>query len=344
MGHVKLKEWFNQNQRKFPWREDRSPYRVWVSEVMLQQTRAKVVVDYFNAWMERFPTIEALASASEEEVVKQWEGLGYYSRARNLRTGAIYVVENYGGNLPEDPFKLLKIKGLGPYTAGAILSFAFGKKAAALDGNVMRVLSRFLAFEKEVLSNRSELEQNLLGFLPEKDPHIIMEALIELGATICQKEARCEGCPLKRECKAYIKNEVHRFPIKKSRPLITSLFRFVACIESENKILLRKAPKGEIMGGLYEFPFINCPEEDPLPSLYTKEMERFLKIPLQCLSPLTKQSHHFTRYHAHLYPFLFWAPSACQVEGYEWIPFERVQSLPFSSGHRKILSIVIAKK
>lgn len=337
MGQVKLKEWFSLNQRTFPWREDRSPYRVWVSEVMLQQTRAQVVIDYFNAWMEVFPTLEVLANASEAFVMKQWEGLGYYKRARNLRLGAIYVMENYQGVIPDSLDKLLKINGLGPYTANAILSFAFQRRAPALDGNVMRVLARLLSFEKEVLAARKELEKKLIEFLPEKDPHIAMEALIELGATLCRKEPKCEICPLNNCCQAHHKREVHRFPIKKGGPEITPLFRMVACIECKGAWLLRRGSKGKVMEGLYEYPYIDCSDDNPQPSYYIKQIEEELGIPLELVAPLPRQKHHFTRYLAHLFPFLIRASIPIQVDGYEWVIQEKIPSLPFSAGHRRIM-------
>lgn len=146
---IKLKHWFEENKRNFPWRGKPSPYAVWVSEVMLQQTQASVVVPYFERWIVRFPSIEVLASASIEEVIKLWEGLGYYSRARSLHEGAKFLVEHHNGTLPSDPIALAKVKGLGPYTIGAILSFAFHQKAAAIDGNVTRVMSRFFLHRAE---------------------------------------------------------------------------------------------------------------------------------------------------------------------------------------------------
>lgn len=334
MGHVKLKEWFLQARRVFPWRQEITPYRVWVSEVMLQQTRAKVVIDYFNAWMQTFPTLQSLANATEEAVIKQWEGLGYYSRARNLRLGAIEVMEKYNGVVPDDRASLLEIKGLGPYTAGAILSFAFQKRAPALDGNVIRVLSRYLAFEKDVIKGRRELEGLLLDFLPQEEPHIAMEALIELGALVCQKQPACNLCPLKDSCLAHLRDEVAKFPIKKNKREITPLFRFVACIFADGAYLLKKGEKGKVMEGLFEFPYLDT-EQDPLPSQYIKEMETQLGLPLRVISPLPKQKHHFTRYQAHLYPFLLHADKRSPVQGYEWVT--DLKKLPFSSGHKKIM-------
>ena len=194
-----LLEWFEANKRVFPWREHPTPYRVWISEVMLQQTRAQVVVSYFDRWMKRFPNVEALAAAPIEEVIKIWEGLGYYSRARNLHKGAQEIVRKHGGRIPNTREALLELPGLGPYTAGAILSFGFHQRATAVDGNVLRVLSRFGWIAEDIgkIAARRKIEALAESLLDEKKPWVSAEALIELGATICLPQPRypmqCNG-------------------------------------------------------------------------------------------------------------------------------------------------------
>ena len=253
-----VRKWFLENRRSFPWREECDPYAVLISEVMLQQTRASVVVSYFQRWMERFPNVELLSQANESEVVKLWEGLGYYSRARNLLELAKVVVSQYDGKIPDTLEDLLKLKGIGDYTAGAILSFGFHKKGVALDGNVARVIARVSAFEKDVKRNAKELRQIVHDLLPEKEPHIVMEGLIELGATICGKTPLCNLCPLKDNCLAYKKGIVKSLPILPERKKVTELFRFVACISFENEYLVKQNEKGEVMASLFEFPYIDC--------------------------------------------------------------------------------------
>lgn len=328
-----LRDWFLKNKRVFPWREDPSPYRVWISEVMLQQTRAAVVVEYFNRWMAKFPTVESLANACEADVIKLWEGLGYYARARNLHQGARFVIDHFNWKIPSTYQELLTIKGLGPYTAGAILSFAFHKKAPALDGNVMRVLSRFLGFAKDVQKHKKELTEHLRGLLPDKDPHVVMEALIELGALICAKTPKCEVCPLQATCKAYAENTVELLPIKTKKPPIQTLHRAVLCITCEERVLLKLNPKGAIMADLWEFPYIEC-DDEPLLSQVKKKSIGDLEIDFD--SPLKGVIHHFTRYKCHLYPYRFTAKECVDVTGYQWISLEEIGSLPFSSGHKKV--------
>ncbi len=317
-------DWFLKTERDFPWRKEKTPYRVWVSEVMLQQTRASVVVSYFERWVEKFPTLKSLAEAKLEEVVKAWEGLGYYSRARNLHLGAKEVVEKYGGELPSSLEKLLSIKGIGPYTAGAILSFAFEQKAVAIDANVARVLSRFFATHE-----KKEMEENLLQMLPDRNSPIAMEGLIELGALICTKVPKCSLCPLQEGCKALREGSVEQFPLVKEREKTIVLHRFVGCIENERAFLLRKVGKGKIMAGLYEFPYVEEKEGK-------RGLEKLLGASLKMTAPLGEKTHSFTKYKVHLHPYHFVAQNRIDLEGYEWVLLKDLETIPYPSGHREI--------
>ena len=240
-----LAAWFISEGRDLSWRRGRSPYSTWISEVMLQQTQVKVVIPYYLRWMERFPTIEALAKASWDEVVKLWEGLGYYSRAKNLHEGAKEVLEKFGGILPHEIDVLLSIRGIGPYTAGAILSFAFHERRGAIDGNVARVLSRLFLIEEpiDVEKTKNFLLQKLEEHLPLEKPWVVQEGLIELGALICQRKAHCPSCPLQTQCGAYQTGRVNEFPKKKNKMMVTQLFRNVAVIESKEALLLRQGKR-----------------------------------------------------------------------------------------------------
>lgn len=197
-----LVEWFNKQKRPLPWRKNPSPYAVWVSEVMLQQTQVAVVIPYFQRWMERFPTIQALAESSIEDAIKQWEGLGYYARAKNLHAGAKQVVANFDGELPSKVEALSRIKGLGPYTVGAIRAFAFHERSAAVDGNVLRFLTRYFAIEEDIakIGTQKKITALAESLLPEKEPWVFAEALIEFGATVCKKAPLCFECPLNKSC------------------------------------------------------------------------------------------------------------------------------------------------
>lgn len=318
-----LVRWFEEEKRDFPWRKEISPYRVWVSEVMLQQTQASVVVPYFERWMERWPTIEALAAAPFEEVIKMWEGLGYYNRVRYLYETAAYLVAHHGGILPSDRAKLASLKGFGPYTVGAVLSFAFRQKAAAVDGNVKRVLSRLFAL-KEVTS-QEKYEALLNEQLPQEAAWVVMEGLIELGALVCQKKPRCEQCPLQSQCVGFQEKIADLLPIPKPKEKSIVLHREVAVIEMGRSLLLRQAPPGSVMAGLFEFPYIEKGGSWPFPLLGKEEVRL----------PLVK--HTFTKYRVTLYPAIWKLEEKKTVPSYTWHLFEEVSKLPFSSGHRRVL-------
>jgi A/G-specific adenine glycosylase len=330
-----LRHWFREVQRPLPWREQASPYAVWVSEVMLQQTQVSVVIPYFRRWMERFPTIAALAEASEEEVIKLWEGLGYYSRARNLHQGAQYVVAHYGGELPADADALSRIKGVGPYTVGAILSFAFHKRAPAVDGNVARVVSRYLAIQEEV--DRPKVQRQIVAevekLLPQERSWEVMEALIELGALICQKRPKCHLCPLHSSCRAHALHLQLELPKKTKRPKTVRLIRLVAVVMGPRGLLVRRVPKGEVMAGLYEFPYFEVSREEASGVDLPRRLAK-LGIDAELRLALDPVDHTFTRYRARLLPWVFHGEG--EAAGYEWQP--DLEGLAFSSGHRRILS------
>lgn len=319
-----LKIWFLEEKRDLPWRRNPSPYRVWVSEVMLQQTQVAVVIPYFERWMQKFPTIEVLAQASLEEVIKCWEGLGYYARARHLHEGAKIVVRDFGGNLPSEREKLMRIKGFGPYTVGAVLSFAFHQKAAAVDGNVVRVISRFFALNDDA-SKKRPFEEATLSVLPSEEPWIVMEGLIELGAQICQKKPKCSSCPLQNQCLGFSRGIAHLLPVKKKKEGSIALVREVAVITDGNHLLVRQEKIGNVMGGLYEFPYIEKGKEWDFNFMFEEGQS------------LPTVKHSFTKYRVTLYPILWKVKNVYPIPGFKWVRWDEVAALPFSSGHRRIL-------
>lgn len=334
-----LKDWFHQTKRDLPWRQSPTPYAVWISEVMLQQTQVAVVVPYFLRWMERFPTIQSLAEAPLDTVLKLWEGLGYYSRARNLHEGAKTIVMNFGGILPSDEASLSTIKGLGPYTRGAILSFAFHQKKAAVDGNVIRVLSRYFQIEEDISKPSTvkliwKLAESLL---PQKESWIVNEALIELGATFCQRKPQCSQCPLKRTCKAHINGVADQLPVKTRRIQTEYLYRAVAVIRHEERYLVRRGKKGEIMHDLHEFPFFETSNEGLTVPELKKLIKSKFKLDVQCVEELAEVAHSFTRYQVRLAPVLFSCSKRTSVADFDWITLAELKKLAFSSGHRRIL-------
>lgn len=335
-----LSNWFQEEKRHLPWRNNPSPYAVWVSEVMLQQTQVSVVIPYFERWMQQFPTVEALAAAPLDAVIKAWEGLGYYSRARNLHAGARYVADKYAGHLPHDSEALSKIKGLGPYTVGAIRSFAFQQKAAAVDGNVMRVLARYfhISDDLSLLKTTKKFWQVATELLPDHEPWIFTEALIELGATLCQKKPKCVKCPLKGSCQAYRHGDSEELPYKSSKIRSEKLYRAVTVIQSDDeRVLIKRVQKGEVMSDLHEFPYFEAPAAgmDTIEILHRIEHELGLKTIF--VSNLPVVQHAFTRYSVRLFPSIFRCTLSIPAPEYEWVLASELDQRAFSSGHRRLL-------
>lgn len=332
----KLSAWFSEEKRSFPWREACDPYAVWVSEIMLQQTLASVVVPYFQRWMALFPNIPSLAHAEKDAVVKAWEGLGYYSRARNLHEGAKHVLKHHDGIMPSTKTELLAIPGIGEYTAGAILNFAFQKKAPAVDGNVSRVIARFLAIKKQIClpAVKKDIQSYVEAILPDKDPQVVSEALIELGALVCKKKPECSLCPLRQGCLAYQNGEELELPIVKPREKTIFLNRIVLIIEHVGFILVKKESETKVMQDLYEFPFVEANGDvDKALSFF----QDTLNLKGALIKELPQEKHTFTKYRVTLYPFLFSAFEKPVLEGYQWVSVNDLNKLPFSSGHRRLL-------
>ncbi len=260
--------WYKENARDLPWRRTKNPYYIWLSEIMLQQTRVEAVKPYFQRFIERCPTIEALANIDEEALLKLWEGLGYYSRVRNLQKAAKTVMEHYGGVLPAEYEALRGLAGIGPYTAGAIASIAFSLPYAAVDGNVLRVMSRLAADSRDITlgATKKAWEEEVVLMMPEGEEGSLTQALMELGATVCLPNGvpNCAACPLRGHCKAYEKNTVMQFPVKSPKKERTKVSLSVFFLVDHNKIALQKRGKKGLLSGLWELP--NCSVEMALPA------------------------------------------------------------------------------
>ncbi|MDQ0195217.1 A/G-specific adenine glycosylase [Paenibacillus wynnii] len=264
-----LLEWYHQQKRDLPWRRHRNPYYIWVSEIMLQQTRVDTVIPYFHRFIERFPTVEALADAPEEDVLKCWEGLGYYSRARNLQHAARQVKEQYGGNVPNDRDAVFSLKGVGPYTAGAILSIAFNRPEPAVDGNVMRVLSRYFLMEDDIAKGptRIKMERLAAELIPEGAASHFNQALMELGALVCTpKSPRCLTCPVMEHCAGRLAGCETSLPVKTKAKPPRPEERLAALIEGRGahagRVLIRQRPSSGLLARMWELPHWPAPSAE----------------------------------------------------------------------------------
>ena len=265
-----LLAWYDAGRRILPWREEPTPYHVWLSEIMLQQTRVEAVKPYYDRFLQALPDIESLAAVEEESLLKLWEGLGYYNRARNLRKAAQILVSEYSGKMPDDFDKIEALPGIGSYTAGAITSIAFGKAYPAVDGNVLRILARLRADDRDILDAKvkKSVEEELRGVMPKDRPGDFNQALMELGAMVCIPGGapKCESCPWKALCRARAEGRETAFPKKaKKKPRVVEK-KTILVIQDANKVALRKRPEKGLLAGMYEFPSMegNCEEEQVL--------------------------------------------------------------------------------
>ncbi len=253
-----LLAWFENNARTLPWRSVATPYRVWVSEIMLQQTRVEAVKPYFARFMEALPEIKDLAECKEEKLLKLWEGLGYYNRVRNMQIAAQTVMEEYGGQLPANYEQLLSLKGIGSYTAGAIASIAYGIPVPAVDGNVLRILMRVSADDSDIMkqSVKTKVEKALLTVIPKGRAGVFNQALMELGAIVCvpNGEPLCEKCPWYDFCETRKRGLWQELPVKKKAKARKIEDRTVLVIRDGERVVLKKRPKKGLLAGLYEFP------------------------------------------------------------------------------------------
>lgn len=254
-----LVEWFQREQRDLPWRHTKDPYKIWVSEVMLQQTRVDTVIPYYYRFLDKYPTIESLANANEAELLKTWEGLGYYSRARNLQAGVKEVVEKYAGTVPNNRHDLQKLKGVGPYTAGAILSIAYNLPEHAVDGNVMRVLSRVLHITEDIAlpKTRKIFEEAVEELIHPDFPGDFNQAIMDLGAMICTPVSpKCLLCPVRDYCIAFMEGDTEQLPKKSKKTKVKQEYYDVFVIVCEGKILIEQRPSEGLLANMWQFSMI----------------------------------------------------------------------------------------
>ena len=298
-----LLPWYEKNARDLPWRHTRDPYRIWVSEIMLQQTRVEAVLPYYARFLDTLPSISALAAAPEPQLLKLWEGLGYYSRVRNMQKAARTVMEQYGGKFPTTFEDILSLCGIGEYTAGAIASFAFDLPYPAVDGNVLRVAARLLCYEKDVLSPaaKKELTAAVAKEVKKHPPAILNQALIELGATVCLPNGapRCEKCPLFDACAARKNGKETALPIRKKPTARKIEARTVLILRVGDRVALRRRPSEGLLSGLYE-PYCLAGKHDEAQVLATLAASGI--APLR-ITPLEESKHIFTHLEWHMTGF-----------------------------------------
>lgn len=298
-----LLDWYDASRRILPWREEPTPYRVWVSEIMLQQTRVEAVKPYFERFMESLPDIKSLSEAEEEMLLKLWEGLGYYNRVRNMKKAAVQIMEQYHGRMPDTKEALLGLSGIGSYTAGAVASIAYGKKFAAVDGNVLRVVMRILADESDIADARvkRKVEHWLDGTMSEKRPGDFNQAMMELGAMVCLPNGapKCSECPLSGMCRAYAQGNMVDYPKKAAKKPRTIEKKTVLILRDEERAALKKRPSKGLLAGLYEFPSLEGYKTEEEIVRYLNE----LGLKVIRIQPLMEHKHIFSHKEWHMKGF-----------------------------------------
>ncbi len=339
-----LLTWFVENARDLPWRRSRDPYAIWISEVMLQQTQVHTVLPYWERWMRALPTVRALANASSERIHKLWEGLGYYSRVRNLQRAAKEVITEHDGKLPSNAEALLRLPGIGRYTAGAICSIAFDQPTPIVDGNVIRVLARVFAvsgsirepkFRNQVWEIAGRLVRTAKGAPFDQPCSQFNQALMELGATVCRpRDARCDCCPVAPECAARKQGRVDELPALPKGPQVKKR-RFMAfVIEQQGKLLLRQRPDGVVNGQLWEFPNVEVGFKRKSPDQVAAEL---FGVPTTIRGTLDSVKHSITRYRMILEPYIGKPAGKLSATAGVWVGRNRLKLLAFSSAHKKVL-------
>ncbi len=318
-----LLSWFQKNKRILPWREDKNPYHVWISEIMLQQTRIEAVKEYYARFMKELPDVKSLATISEEKLLKLWEGLGYYSRAKNLKKAAMMIESDYGGEMPHHFEELRKLPGIGDYTAGAISSICFNEKVTAVDGNVLRVISRIIGSKKDVLlpETKKEVEQMLLKVIPSASGDF-NEGLMELGETICvpNGEPLCEKCPLRKSCFACENHMASELPVRikkvKRKQVEKTVFLFIT---KEGKVAIEKREEKGLLSGMYQFPNVDAFLDEKA----IKENAKKWNLKVNQIAFLKDAKHVFT--HIDWYMKGFKVLVEAENEKYLWVSMEELK-------------------
>lgn len=345
----KLVAWYRKNKRDLPWRKSDDPYHIWVSEVMLQQTQVETVLRYYDRFLQRFPDIKSLAEASLAEVLKMWEGLGYYARARNLHKAAQMVAENSAGVLPGGHDELLAIPGIGPYTAAAVASIAFDENYPVVDGNVVRVLARVLRIEAPPaeVEAKSQILSAAWNFLPERQVGDFNQAMMELGATICTPaRPKCAECPVNCQCLAYkTMDDPSLLPVKRRQKERPHYDIGVGIVWNDGKILIDQRPENGLLGGLWEFPGGQQEAGETLEQCVEREIRDELDIRIRVERPFMTVDHAYTHFkitlHAFQCKYLGGHPRPKTVAAWRWVEPEAAKQLAFPVSNLKVLNALL---
>ncbi len=347
----RLLAWFDQNAAELPWRGLRDPYRIWLSEIMLQQTQIETVVPYYKRFLQKYPSIQDLATAPLDDVLKLWEGLGYYSRARNLHKTARIVSDELGGQFPQSADELMRLPGIGAYTAGAIASIAYNQPTPVLDGNVIRVFARCIDLDEDVTQTtvKNRLWALATDWVPDQRPGDYNQALMELGQTICRpRNPACADCPVRSGCAAYEQGTQHERPVKKKKAP-TPHYDVAAGIihDDQGRLLIAQRPADGLLGGLWEFPGGKQESGETMAECLKRELREELAIEVEVAGLFVRVKHAFTHFritlHAHTCRYAgatppYTEPQLLEAQAIAWVTLDEIDAYSFGKADRMVIA------
>lgn len=343
----RLLAWYQKHGRDLPWRQTKDPYAIWVSEIMCQQTRVDTVIGYYQRWMQAFPTLQALAEASEQEVLKCWEGLGYYRRARHLHQSAKWVVEDFDGVFPNDLSSILSLKGIGAYTSAAIGSIAFGIAKGVVDGNVLRVATRYLGIEDDIRKGATirQIQTWMDSIIDPRSPGDFNQAMMELGATLCSPtKPTCEVCPLSSQCIAYATASTASIPYKSPAKKVPHYPIGVAVIKNDHgHVLIGRRRSDQMLGGLWEFPGGKQEANETIEETVKREILEELGLDIEVMGSMLNVPHAYSHFKVTLHVYECRLVSKAQEavahvhEELRWIPPDELNDYPFPKANKTIV-------
>ena len=336
-----LLKWYDANVRPFPWRSTRNPYKVWLSEIMLQQTQVKTVVPYYNRWVAKFPTIKSVTKTNMESLLKMWEGMGYYARVRNFHSACIAVMNRFGGRMPDNYQDFQSLPGVGPYVAGAVMSIAYNLPIPAVDSNAYRVVSRIKSINLPFNSCKNEIIGFLSSHISPNRPGDFNQAIMDIGREICtSKNPSCDICPIQKYCSAFVNNAVDKYPFRAKRKKKPHYMVAVGVVWKGNKILISKRKENGLLGGLWEFPGGKIQNGEDAKKCVIRKVNEKLGVrvrPGRLLKQIKHAYSHFSitldAYHC---DFVGGSPRALRCDNWQWILPQQIKTLPFSKANHKL--------
>ena len=344
-----LISWFEKEFRDLPWRQTSDPYKIWISEIMLQQTQVKKVIPYYERFIDALPSVDDLAVADLDQVLKLWEGLGYYARARNIHKAARIIVEQFAGSFPSEYKDVINLPGIGDYTAAAILSIAFGTDMPVIDGNVNRVLSRLFTVPSAPKSTKGKqiIQQKANLLFAHERPGIYNEAMMELGAVVCSPHSpKCGFCPVNRFCRAYASSTQEKFPVKAAKKKRPHKNIAIGIVWKNDLFLIDQRHTDGMLGGLWEFPGGHVEDGESLEDAVVREVKEELDVDVKILNHFATIEHQYTHFTITLYAYfcqyVSGTPKAIECLDWKWVKKEELDQFAFPGANRKVIDKLLA--